>query len=53
MSREVKRGDKFDLPEVPHDGPRTAADDPECARQKALAEEIMRDDREVLRELAK
>ncbi len=53
MSREAKKGDKLDLPGVPHDDPRTAADDPECARQQALAEEIMRDDREVLRELTK
>ena len=52
MSREVKKSDKFELPEVPHDGPRTTADDPECARQTALAEEIMREDHEVLRKLA-
>ena len=53
MSSELKKGDKFDLPEVPHDGHRTSADDSEFSRQKALAEQIMHDEREVLRELAR
>ena len=51
MSRKVKRSDKVDLPEVPHDGARTTPDDPDFARQEALAKKIMRDDREVLRKL--
>jgi len=52
MSKEVKKGDKLDLSEVPYGGPRTTPDDPESGRQKTHAERIMRDDQDVLRKLA-
>ena len=53
MSNEVKKGDTNKPTETSNSGSRPAPNDPEFARQKALAEEIMHDDREVLRELAK
>ncbi len=52
MSSKVKKGDQVESPEVPKGVPPTTPDDPEYARQKALAEEIMQDDSEVLRKLA-
>lgn len=53
MSREVKKGSTPGLPKLPDSDQERPSDDPEVARQEALAEEIMRDDREVLRALAK
>ena len=52
MSSETKKGDECELKNVPKGGPPTTPDEPESVRQKALAEEIMRDDRDVLHELA-
>ena len=49
----VKKGDTLYLTETPDGGYRLTPYDPEFARQMALAEEIMHDDREVLRALAK
>ena len=54
MSRlKVKKGDILYLTEVPSGGLRLTPYDPEFSRQMALSEEIMHDDREVLRALAK
>ena len=53
MGREVKKGDSMEPTETSDSGSRPALNDPEVARQETLGEEIMRDDREVLRELAK
>lgn len=53
MSREVKKGNSPGLPKSPESDQGRPSDDPEVARQEALAEKIMRDDREVLRALAK
>ena len=39
-------------PDLADGGPRTNPEEPVSVRQKALADEIMRDDREVLRKLA-
>ena len=52
MSNEVKKNDLPDLPMTPGDVQRPPANETDIARQEALAEEIMRDDREVLRKLA-
>ena len=49
----VKKGDTLFLTEAPDGGYRLTPYDPEFARQMALAEEIMHDDREVLRALAR
>ncbi len=49
----VKKGDTLYLTEAPDGGYRLTPYDPDFARQMALAEEIMHDDREVLRALAK
>ena len=49
----VRRGDILYLTEAPGGGYRLTPHDPEFARQFALAEEIMHDDREILRALAK
>ena len=49
----VKKGDTLFLTEAPDGGYRLTPYDPEFARQMGLAEEIMPDDREVLRALAK
>ncbi|MDE0389913.1 MAG: hypothetical protein OXI75_14535 [Rhodospirillales bacterium] len=52
MSREVKKGNSPGLPKSPGDVQRPPANETDVARQEALSEEIMRDDREVLRKLA-
>ncbi len=49
----VKKGDRLYLTEAPDGGYRLTPYDPEFARQTQLAEDIMHDDREVLRALAK
>ena len=49
----VRKGDNLFLTEAPDGSYRITPYDPEFARQMALAEEIMHDDREVLRALAK
>lgn len=49
----VRKGDILYLIEAPGGGYRLTPHDPEFARQMADAEEIMHDDREVLRALAK
>jgi len=49
----VRRGDKVFLTEAPGGGYRLTPYDPDFGRQMALAEDIMHDDREVLRALAK
>ena len=46
---KVKKGDTLYLTEAPDGGYRLTPYDPDFARQMALAEEIMHDDREVLR----
>lgn len=54
MSRlKVKKGDILYLTEAPGGGFRLTPYDPDFARQMALSEEIMHDDREILRALAK
>ena len=52
MSNEVKKNDLPDLPKTPGDVQRPPANETDVARQGALAEEIMRDDSEVLQSLA-
>ena len=52
MNNEVKKGDNVGPPKEPRGDSLTTPDDPEFARQKALAEKIMREDREVLCKLA-
>jgi putative addiction module antidote len=49
----LKKGDMVYLTETPDGGYRLTPYDPDFARQMQLAEEIMHDDREVLRALAK
>lgn len=49
----VKEGDTLYLTEAPEGAWRMTPFSPEFARQMKLAEEIMHDDREVLRTLAK
>jgi putative addiction module antidote len=49
----VDKGDQLYLTEAPDGGYRLTPFDPEFARQMELAEEIMREDREILRALAK
>ena len=49
----VQKGDILYLTEAPGGGYRLTPHDPDFARQMAHAEEIMHDDREVLRALAK
>ncbi len=49
----VKKGDLLYLTETPDRGYRITPYDPEFERQMKLAEQIMHDDREVLRALAK
>ena len=49
----VRRGDKVYLTEAPGGGYRLTPYDPDFGRQMTLAEDIMHDDREVLRALAK
>jgi putative addiction module antidote len=50
---KVKKGDTLYLTESADGGYRLTPYNPDFARQTALAEEIMHDDREVLRALAK
>lgn len=49
----LKKGDTVFLTEAPDGGYRITAYDPEFERQHELAEEIMHDDREILRALSK
>lgn len=49
----VRKGDTLHLTEAPGGGFRLTPYDPEFARQMTSAEDIMHDDREVLRALAK
>jgi len=51
--RKVRKGDTLHLTEAADGGYRLTPYNPEFARQMALADEIMHDDREVLRALAK
>ncbi len=50
---KVKKGDTLYLTESPDGGYRLTPYNPEFERQMTLAESIMHDDREVLRQLAK
>ena len=50
---KVKKGDVVYLTESPDGGYRLTPYNPEFERQMALAEEIMREDRDILRALAK
>lgn len=50
---KVRKGDTLYLTECPDGGFRLTPYNPEFARQMTLAEEIMHEDREVLRQLAK
>ncbi|MBS0308329.1 MAG: transcriptional regulator [Proteobacteria bacterium] len=49
----VQKGDTLFLTEAPDGGMRLTPYSPDFARQMALAESIMREDREILRVLAK
>ena len=49
----VRKGDTLYLTEAPDGGYRLTPYDPDFARQMTLAEDIMHDDREVLRALAR
>ena len=49
---KVKKGDTLYLTEAPGGGYRLTPYNPDFERQMALAEEIMHDDREILRVLA-
>jgi hypothetical protein len=49
----VKKGDVVYLTEAPDGGYRLTAHNPDFERQMKLAEEIMHDDREILRALAR
>ena len=54
MSRlKVKKGDIVYLTEAPEGGYRLTPYNPDFERQMKLAEDIMHDDREILRALAK
>ena len=50
---KVKKGDTLYLTEAPDGGYRLTPYDPDFERQMRLAEDIMHDDREILRALAK
>ena len=50
---KIKKGDSLFLTEAPGGGYRLTPYNPNFERQMKLAEEIMHDDREVLRTLAK
>lgn len=50
---KVKKGDILYLTEAPDGGYRLTPYSPDFERQMTLAEEIMHDDREILRALAK
>ena len=49
----IKKGDTVYLTQTPDGGYRLTPYNPEFARQMALAEELMHEDREILRALAK
>ncbi len=49
----VQKGDTLYLTEAPDGALRITPYDPDFARQMALAESVMHDDREILRALAK
>ena len=53
VNLHVDRGDQIYLTEAPDGSYRISVYDPEFARQMELAEAIMREDREILRVLAK
>jgi putative addiction module antidote len=50
---KVQKGDTLFLTEAPDGGYRLTSYDPEFERQMQLAEEIMHDDKDILRALAK
>ena len=50
---KVKKGDVLYLTEAPDGGYRLTPYNPEFERQMSLAEDIMHEDREILRQLAK
>ena len=50
---KVKKGDTVYLTEAPDGGYRLTPFNPDFGRQMSLAEEIMHDDRDILRALAK
>jgi putative addiction module antidote len=50
---KVRKGDTVFLTEAPDGGYRIAPYSPEFERQMKLAEDIMRDDRDILKSLAK
>ena len=50
---KVKKGDTLYLTEAPDGGYRLTPYNPEFERQMSLAEDIMHEDREILRQLAK
>jgi len=50
---KVQKGDTLYMTEAPGGGYRLTPYNPDFERQMALAEEIMHDDREILRALAK
>ena len=50
---KVQKGDTLYLTEMPDGGYRLSPYDPEFERQMKLAEQIMHDDRDILRALAK
>ena len=52
MSSKGTESGRVEPTEMPNGGPPTTSDELESVRQKALAEEIMCDDSEVLRKLA-
>ena len=53
MSTEIKKNDRNDQPETPIGSKGPIPNDPDRARQMAIAEDIMQDDSELLRTLAK
>ena len=50
---KVEKGDTLYLTEAPDGGYRITPYDPDFARQMSLAEDIMREDRDILHALAK
>ena len=50
---KIKKGDTVFLTEAPGGGYRLTPYNPDFERQKTLAEDIMHDDREILRALSK
>ena len=50
---KVRKGDNLFLTETPDGGFRLTPYDPEFERQMRLAEDILHEDREILRQLAK